>query len=73
MGQYFRRISQTPSLIRISNAAKVCTGIEAVRQSAMISKHNVEESSILSKASNPGKLKRHKDWITWSKEIKNYM
>ena len=27
----------------------------------------------LSKAANPGKLKRHKDWITWYRELKNYL
>ena len=36
--QDFRRISQTPSLIGIKNAAKFCTLIEAARQRARIRK-----------------------------------
>ena len=68
-----RRISQTPSLISISNAAKFRAVIEAARQRDRISKHSLEELYSLNKAANPGKLKRHKDWITWSRALKNYL
>ena len=54
--QEFRRISQTPSLIGISNAAKFHAAVETARHSASIRKHILEESSILSKAAYPGKL-----------------
>ena len=57
--QYFRRIIRTPSLIGISNAAKLRATIKATRQRARIRKHSLEESASLSKATNPGKLKRH--------------
>ena len=57
--QDFRSISLTPSPIGISNAAKLRVGIEAARKRAMIRKHILEESASLSKATNPGKLKRH--------------
>ena len=40
---------------------------------ARINKHSLEESSSLSKAANPGKLKRHEDWITWYRALKNYL
>ena len=59
--QYFRRISRTPSLIGIRNAAKFRAVIEVARQRARIRKHSLEESAILSKASDSGKLKRHKE------------
>ena len=71
--QDFRRISQTPSLIGISNAAKFCTVIDAERSWLRIGKHTLEELARLSKATNPGKLKCHKEWITWSRALKNYM
>ena len=38
-----------------------------------IRKHSLEESASLSKAINPGNLKGHKNWITWSRELKNYL
>ena len=62
--QGFRRISRTPSLISISNAAKSCAEIEVARQRDRIRKHFLEESASLSKATNTGKLKQHKDRIT---------
>ena len=43
------------------------------RQRARIRKHSLEEPVRFSKANNPGKLKRHKDWITWSRALKNYL
>ena len=70
--QYFRRISRTPSLIGISNDAEFSAVIEAARQRASIRKHNLEESSSLSKSTNPGKLKSHKDCITWSRALNKY-
>ena len=69
--RYFRSISRTPSLIGISNAAEFCAAIEAARQRDRIRKHSLEESSSLGQAADPVKLKRHKDWITWSREFKN--
>ena len=35
--------------------------------------HGLEESARLSKAVNPGKLKQQKNWITWSRSLKNYL
>ena len=69
--QYFRRISQTPSPIGISNSAEFRAVVEAARQRARIRKHSLEESASLSKATNTGKLKLHRDWIAWSRELKN--
>ena len=39
---------------------------------ARITKHGLEELTSLSKAADPGNLKRHKDWIIWYKALKNY-
>ena len=71
--QDFRRISRTPSLVSISNVAKFCTVVKAERQRARIRKYRLEESDILSKSSDPGKLKQHKDWIPWFRALKNYL
>ena len=71
--QDLSRISQTPSLIGISNSAKFRAAIEALRQRSKIRKHSLEESVRLRKAADPGKLKRHKDWITWSRALNNYL
>ena len=68
--QDFRRISRATSLIGTSNAAEFCAAIEAARQRARIKEHSLEESASLSKDTNTGKIKLHKDWITWSRAIK---
>ena len=62
-----------PSLIGISNAAKFCAVIEAARHMARIRKHSLEELYSLIKAVNPGNLKRHKDCITCSGSLNNYL
>ena len=71
--QEFRSISRTSSLIGISNTAEFRAEIEEARKRARISKLSLEESSSLSKAVNPGNLKRHKDCIIWSRALKNYL
>ena len=71
--QDFMMIIQTPSLISISNAAEFRAAVEAAWQRDRIRKHVLEESTSFSKAYNPGKLKRHKYWITWSRALKNYL
>ena len=38
----------------------------------MIRKNRLEESASLIKSADTDKLKRHKEWITWSRAIKNY-
>ena len=62
--QDFRRISQTASLVGISNSAEFCTVIERARQRARVRKHILEELSSLIKVANLIKLKWHKYWIT---------
>ena len=71
--QDFGRISKTPSLEGIPNMDTFKDSIEKARQRAQICKHNSEESDALSKASNPGKLKRQKDWLIWSRGLINYL
>ena len=71
--QDFRRISPAPSLTDIINAAEFCTEIEAARQRDRIRKHSLEELASPSKAADPGKLKGHTDWVTWSRSLNNYL
>jgi hypothetical protein len=71
--QDFRRISRPVLLDPAMNKAGFRVQIEEARQRAVIRKHNAEESDGLSKASDPGKLKRQKDWIAWSRGLRNYL
>ena len=71
--QDLRSISRTLSLVGTNNAEMFCTAIEASRQRSRISNHGLGESSGLSKAIDPSKLKRHKDWIVCSRALINYM
>jgi hypothetical protein len=47
--------------------------IDTARQRAQIRKHNADESDSLSKASDPGKLKRQEEWLVWSRSLTNYL
>jgi hypothetical protein len=47
--------------------------IETAKQRAQIRKHNAEESDSLSTVSDPGNLKRQKDWLVWSLSLTNYL
>ena len=73
MDQDVRRTSPIPSLIGISNDAEFCTAIGAAIQRDRIRKYSLDESSSLSKAANPGKLKRYKECITWYRALKNHL
>ena len=69
----FRKISQTHSLAGIGNASKFSTAIEATRQRNRTRKLSLEESASLSKSTNPGKLKCHKDCIACYRALKKYL
>ena len=71
--QDFRRISREPSLDGIENMRGFKVAIETAKQRAKIRKYNSEESDSLAKASDPGKLKRQKDWLVWSRSLNNYL
>ena len=71
--QDFSSISWKPSIIGISNAAKFHAAIEAAKKRYRIRKYSLEELDRLRKAANPGKLKRHKEWITWFRALKKYL
>jgi hypothetical protein len=47
--------------------------IETAKQRAQIRKHNAEELDSLSTASDPGQLKRQKDWLVWSCSLTTYL
>jgi hypothetical protein len=71
--QDFRRISRLPTLDGIGAMPDFKAAIETAKQRAQIRKHNAEESDSLSTASDPGKLKRQKDWLVWSRSLTNYL
>ena len=71
--QDFRRVSRAVSLDGVVDGAAFRVLIETAKQRSQIRKHNAEESDGLSKAADPGKLKRQKDWIAWSRGLKNYL
>ncbi len=69
--QDFRRISRVPNLDGVADQAEFRSALDTARLRAQIRKHAAEESDSLSKAADPGKLKRQKDWTTWSRALKN--
>ena len=71
--QDFGRISREPSLGDIEDADDFRAAIEIARQRAHIRQHNADESDSLSKAADPGKLKKQKDWVVWSRALTNYL
>lgn len=71
--QDFRRISREVTLDGIADADEFKAAIEIAAQRAKIRKHNADESDAVSKAADPGKLKRQKEWTAWSRGLKNYL
>jgi hypothetical protein len=71
--QDFRRINRAPTLDGIGAMPDFKAAIETAKQRAQIRKHNAEESDSLSTATDPGKLKRQKDWLVWSHSLTNYL
>jgi hypothetical protein len=69
--QDFRRISGVPNLDDVADQAEFREALETARLRAQMRRHNAEESDGLSKAADPGKLKRQKEWTTWSRALKN--
>jgi len=72
--QDFRRISREVSLDpAVTDEAMFRDQIETARQRSIIRKYNTDESDGLSKAADPGKLKKQKDWTSWSRGLRNYL
>lgn len=71
--QDFKRVSRAVSLDGVDDEPAFRVLIETAKQRSQIRKHNTEESDGLSKAADPGKLKRQKEWIAWSRGLKNYL
>ncbi len=71
--QDFGRISREPNLDGIDDVDDFRAVIEVARQRAHIRQHNADESDSLSKAADPGKLKKQKDWVVWSRALTNYL
>ena len=71
--QDFRRISRAVLLDpAVIDEATFKAQIETAKQRAAI-RENLEESDGLTKAADPGKFKKQKEWIAWSRGLKNYL
>ena len=68
--QDFQRISREPTLDGIEDKSTFQEKIDSERVWAAIRKHNAYESGSLSKAADPGKLKKQREWIAWSRKSK---
>jgi hypothetical protein len=71
--QDFRRVSRDVTLNDVNDITDFREQIEVARQRALIRSHNAAESDGLSKAADPGKLKRQKEWTAWSAGLANYL
>jgi hypothetical protein len=69
----FLRVSREPSLDGIVDREEFKEALEIARQRAVIRQHNADESAQVSKSADPGKLKRQKDWVVWSRSLENYL
>jgi hypothetical protein len=47
--------------------------LDVARERAKMRKHKLEESDNLSKAADPGKLKKQKDWLQWERGFNNFL
>jgi hypothetical protein len=65
-----REVSFDPTVI---GQQEFLDQIETARLRAEIRKNNAEDSHELSKAADPGKLKKAKDWISWSRGFVNFL
>ena len=70
--QDFRRIGRETILDPAIDEATFLTQIQTAKERATI-RENMEESDGLTKASDPGKLKKLKDWTAWSRGLQNYL
>jgi hypothetical protein len=71
--QDFRRISRDLSLEGIVDAADFHVVIEVSRLRAEMRKQQRTDSAKLGAATEPGKLKRQKDWPTWIRALNNFL
>jgi hypothetical protein len=53
--------------------ATFLAALDAARDRAKMRKHELEESDDLSKAADPGKLKKQKDWMQWERGFNNFL
>ena len=72
--QDFRRIGREVTLDPAEiGQAEFRLQIETARQRAIIRQDASDGSDSLSKAADPGKLKKQKEWTAWSRGLKNYL
>jgi hypothetical protein len=74
--QDFKRISRTAVTDGIADMADQATflaALEVAGERAKMRKHKLDESDNLSKAADPGKLKKQKDWLNWERALQNFL
>jgi hypothetical protein len=74
--QDFIRVSRQADVDGIGDMVDEATFIAALdvaRERAKMRKHKLDESESLSKAADPGKLKKQKDWLAWERGLQNYL
>jgi hypothetical protein len=67
------RDSAAEGLIDLIDAPTFLDALDVARDRAKMRKHKAEESEALSKAADPGSLKKHKDWANWQRAFNNYL
>jgi hypothetical protein len=71
--QDFRRVSREVTLDpAVTDMAEFRIQIETAKQRALI-RDSSDEDGGLTKAADPGKLKRQKDWSPWLRGLRNYL
>jgi hypothetical protein len=74
--QDFGRVSREAAVDEapdVVDAATFLAALDVARDRAKMRKHELEESDDLSKAADPGKLKKQKDWMQWERGFNNFL
>ena len=65
-----RNVTFDPTVV---GAREFLAQIKIARKRAEIRKNNADDSHELSKAADPGKLKKQNQWMSWSRGLANYL
>lgn len=74
--QDYKRVSRDAAVdgtIDMVDEATFLAALDVARDRAKMRKHKLDESDNLSKAADPGKLKKQKDWMQWERGFNNYL
>ena len=74
--QDFRRVGREAAVDGVADMVDEATfllALDVARERAKMRKHKLDESDNLSKAADPGKLKKPKDWLQWARGFNNFL